>query len=314
MRVAILGAGAMGSLIGSFLGKSGMDVTLIDPYREHMDNISNNGLKVILNGKEENITLKTSYTPKGVGKVNVLIVLVKGMYTAEALKSAEELIEEDTYVLTLQNGIGNDDVLCEYVEESHVLKGVMKIASQLLEPGVIQSTTMNGVTALYLGTMNNNKESIKIAKLLVNNFNKVNIQAEYKGDIDKYIWSKAVNNISINAICAICRTNITNYCNHPEGRKILEKCIKEVIEVAKARGVQLDFETVISSIENNTIPKIGKHLPSTAQDVKNKRKTEIDYLNGAISRYGYKFNINTPVNDITTGIIKVIEDNYSNMF
>ncbi len=314
MRIAILGAGAMGSLIGAFLQKSGEDVLLVDPYEEHMKKIRTDGLTLHLNDNEEIVKMNTVTSAKGQKPVDLLIVLVKGNYTDHALKGAKELIGKDTYLLTLQNGIGNSEVLRNYVSDEHVLKGVMKIASRMEAPGVIASRTMAGVPALFLGCECQDEKAIEVVKTLEADFQSVDVCALYKEDIDFYIWSKAVNNIAVNCACGIARTNIKDFLSTEDGWKILKGCVSEVVAVANAKGIPLENDAVIKTIKENTIPKIGSHLPSSAQDMKAQKNTEIDTLNGAIVCMGEQLQISTPCNAFILHFVKVIEANYDNQF
>jgi len=279
-----------------------------------MDKIQNDGLELCLNGTVENIKMKTAYSSEGLKPVDVLIILVKGMYTKEALAGTKNLIDSHTYVLTLQNGLGNTDNISELIPKEQILQGVMKITSQMTGPGKIKCNTMNNITAVYMGSVTHDEQADYVAKELVHDLNSIRVQAEFEDNIEFYIWSKAVNNISINSACGIVRTTIGNYCTHPMGRRILENCIKEVVAVAYAKGITLNYDAIMKSLDENTIPKIGTHLPSTAQDVKAKKVTEINYLNGAISKYGKALGIPTPMNDAITYFIHVIEDNYENQF
>lgn len=314
MKIAILGAGAMGSLIGAFLKKSGEDVLLVDPYEEHMRKIRTDGLTLHLNGEEEIVKMDTVTSPNGQQPVDLLIVLVKGNYTDSALAGAKALIGSNTYLLTLQNGLGNSEVLKKYVSEDHVLKGVMKIASHMEAPGVIASKTMAGVPALFLGCECQEKKAIDVAKKLEADFQSVDVCALYKEDIDFYIWSKAVNNIAVNCACGIARVSIRDFLSTEDGWKILDGCVSEVVAVANAKGISLEKEAVIKTIRENTIPKIGSHLPSSAQDMKAQKITEIDTLNGAIVRMGQQLQIPTPCNAFIMHFVKVIEANYKNQF
>lgn len=314
MKIAILGAGAMGSLIGAFLKKSGEDVLLVDPYEEHMNKIRTEGLTLHLNGGEEKIRMDTVTDPNGQQPVDVLVVLVKGNYTDSALAGAKDLIGNDTYLLTLQNGLGNSDVLKKYVSEDHVLKGVMKIASHMEAPGMIASKTMEGVPALFLGCERDDNKAIAVVKRLEKDFQSIQIYALYKEDIDFYIWSKAVNNIAVNCACGIARVSIANFLSTENGWNILNGCVEEVVAVANAKSIPLEKEAVIKTIKENTIPKIGSHLPSSAQDMKAGKITEIDTLNGAIVRMGEQMQIATPYNAMIMNFVKVIETNYQNQF
>lgn len=314
MKIAILGAGAMGSLVGSFLQKGGAEVSLVDPYVAHMEAIRQNGLEITLNGAPETVRMAAFGTPDEVGPVDAVVVLVKGLYTESAVRGAHALFGDETFTITLQNGLGNDDILKKIVPEERILKGVMKITSQLTGPGKIMSNILADVPGIHLGALTEDAKAAQTAQKVVELLNAGGLFAQYHTNIDDFIWGKAVNNIAVNSACAIARCRIQDFCTHPDGRALLEGCLKEVIAVAGAKGVTLNFEKVIDSIEKYTIPKFGTHLPSTAQDVKAKRVTEIDFLNGAISRYGKELGIPTPINDITTAYVHIIQDNYENMF
>jgi len=314
MRIAILGAGAMGSLIGYFLQRGGAEISLVDPYEDHMNAIKDHGLELTINGEMQTAKMQTFTAPEKVGVVDAVIVLVKCPVTEQAISSAKSLFGDKTYAITLQNGVGNDDVLKNFFPAELILKGVMKITCQLTAPGKISSNILGDLTAVQLGTVTGDAAASATATRIVDILCKGGLTAEYQEKIDDYIWGKAINNIAVNSSCAIVRCNIRSYCTHPEGRLLLERCLREVIKVAAAKNIILDFDKVIDSIEKHTIPKFGSHLPSTAQDVKAKQKTEIDFLNGAISRYGKELGIDTPVNDVIAAFIRIIQDNYENQF
>ncbi len=309
MKYAILGAGAMGSLIGAFLVKSGQDVVLVDPYKEHMDKIKSEGLKMTLGEKTEIIKMNAVTSAAEAGIVDVVIVLVKGMFTETALRSASSLFGPDTYVCTLQNGLGNTDIIETVISKEKIMQGVMKIASTLKGPGEIASN-ISGDTAVFLGPLVAGDGAAKKAQQIVSDFCAGGLKAEYSDNVDYYIWSKAVNNIALNAACAVMHLRIREFFNHPEGKRLTAETVKEVAAVAKAKGINLDADKVLASIESGTVPRIGEHYPSTAQDMASKKRTEIDFLNGAIARYGKELGIATPANDHIAMFVKIMEDNY----
>ena len=313
-KIAILGAGAMGSLVGAFLIRGGADVILVDPYEAHMDTIRTTGLTMHI--KEEMICqqIPTCYHADQAGPVDVVICLVKSLFTAKALLEAKALFKPSTLILTLQNGLGNADTISHLFSPDRILQGVMKITSQLNAPGELTSHILPELTAIHIGTMNGNADAIVTAQLLVDYWCKGGLKAEYHDNINDFIWGKAVNNIAINSACAIARLNIGSFLSEPKGWFITEQCIREVIAVANAKGIKLNFDTVTESIQKNTIPKFGSHYPSTAQDVMNKKTTEIETLNGAIVKYGKQLGIPTPYNECVAAFIQVIQNHYSDMF
>ncbi|GAB6402133.1 2-dehydropantoate 2-reductase [Pseudocoprococcus immobilis] len=313
-KIAILGAGAMGSLVGAFLIRGGADVILVDPYEAHMDTIRTTGLTMHINEETICQQIPTCYHADQAGPVDVVICLVKSLFTEKAFLEAKALFKPSTLILTLQNGLGNADTISHLFSPDRILQGVMKITSQLNAPGELTSHILPEMTAIHIGTMNGNTDAIVAAQSLAVYWCKGGLKAEYHDNINDFIWGKAVNNIAINSACAITRLNIGSFLSEPKGWFITEQCIREVIAVANAKGIKLNFNTVTESIQKNTIPKFGSHYPSTAQDVMNKKTTEIETLNGAIVKYGKRLGIPTPYNECVAAFIQVIQNHYSDMF
>lgn len=313
-KIAILGAGAMGSLVGAFLIRGGADVILVDPYEAHMDTIRTTGLTMHINEETICQQIPTCYHADQAGPVDVVICLVKSLFTEKALLEAKALFKPSTLIFTLQNGLGNADTISHLFSPDRILQGVMKITSQLNAPGELTSHILPEMTAIHIGTMNGNTDAIVAAQSLAVYWCKGGLKAEYHDNINDFIWGKAVNNIAINSACAITRLNIGSFLSEPKGWFITEQCIREVIAVANAKGIKLNFNTVTESIQKTTIPKFGSHYPSTAQDVMNKKTTEIETHNGAIVEYGKRLGIPTPYNECVAAFIQVIQNHYSDMF
>jgi 2-dehydropantoate 2-reductase len=313
-KIAILGAGAMGSLVGAFLIRGGADVILVDPYEAHMDTIRTTGLTMHINEETICQQIPTCYHADQAGPVDVVICLVKSLFTEKALLEAKALFKPSTLIFTLQNGLGNADTISHLFSPDRILQGVMKITSQLNAPGELTSHILPEMTAIHIGTMNGNTDAIVAAQSLAVYWCKGGLKAEYHDNINDFIWGKAVNNIAINSACAITRLNIGSFLSEPKGWFITEQCIREVIAVANAKGIKLNFNTVTESIQKTTIPKFGSHYPSTAQDVMNKKTTEIETHNGAIVKYGKRLGIPTPYNECVAAFIQVIQNHYSDMF
>lgn len=309
MRYAILGAGAMGSIIGATLVKGGQDVILIDPYQEHMDKIQHQGLQLTMNQNKEIIRLNTCTDPHQAEPVDIIVLLVKRIHSTAALEGAKGLIRDNTYVCTLQNGLGNTELLEQYLLKSRILQGVMRIAGRMNGPGNVSGEVAGGI-AVYVGSLIKEKSAVAMAQKIAEDLTAGGLPSQFKSDVKQDIWTKAVNNICFNAPCGLLHLRIREYFAHPDGKRMVDEIAKETIQVAKAEGVVLDYQQIMWDLETNVIPAIGDHYPSLAQDMRNKRKTEIDSLNGAIVRFGRKLGIPTPVNDYITSLVKIAEDNY----
>jgi len=313
MKVAILGAGAMGALVGSGFQKGGADVWLVDPFKAHMDKIANEGLKINLNGgeKEELVVMKAVTDPADVGVCDVVIVLVKGMYTKSAVENAKALFDGNTFVLTLQNGVGNADTLTEIFGENKVGFGVLNLASVLVAPGEINANYKNNVEGLYNIYFNSvTKDRLQICKDIESVLNKGGFKTIYSTEAELFVWQKLIINCCVNITCAITRLTMGQIFDQPDGKALQREIVKELVAVANAKGIPMDYETEWHHWEYDALPTGRRHYPSAAQDMFNERKTEVDFINGAICREGDKYGIDTPVNDTVVKLAHIIENTY----
>ena len=151
------------------------------------------------------------------------------------------------------------------------------------------------------------------ARIMAGHLSGGGLETRYKDDVEKDIWDKVVTNAAVNATCGVLRLNVRQLYGHPEGRRLMHDLTAESVKVAAAMGIVLDLDAAFRRIEVAATVH-GDHYPSMAQDMKNRRKTEIDSVNGAISRYGRQAGIPTPANDLLTRLVKIIEENYESQF
>ncbi|MBP2637619.1 MAG: 2-dehydropantoate 2-reductase [Firmicutes bacterium] len=308
MKYAILGAGAMGSIIGAVLKKGGQDVILVDPYQEHMEKIKRDGLQLQMIDQNEIVHLATCAKPAETVPVDVVIILVKGFHTVAAVNGARGLFREDTIVCSLQNGIGNEDILKEIFPHTPIMQGVMWMTGTLTEPGRVKAN-VGGGTAIYLGSVDKTPGAEEAVKNMAAHLRAGGISAELTDNVQKHIWAKAVINACVNGPCGILRMNVKSLFNHPLGMKLVEEITQEVVDVAAHKGIQLNYDSLIADMVAS-VARAGEHLPSMAQDIRHKRKTEIDFLNGAIAAYGAQLGVPTPANEYVVRFVKIIEESY----
>jgi 2-dehydropantoate 2-reductase len=312
MKVAILGSGAIGSFVGSALLKGGADVWFVDKYKDHVDAINKDGLIVEVKNQKETLKAKASNNGAEVGVCDVVIVLVKGPQTRSSIEEYKELFDKNTFVVTLQNGVGNADILFEMFAKEKVGYGVMHIASKMIAPGHVSGMLTDHYDILFRGADPN----IKPAKLaeLEKIFNDGGMRAYYSNDADKFIWKKMVVNCAVNITCGLVRVTMGQLFDANGGEELQKNIVKELIEVANALGVDISFEEGWKYYTVENLPAIRAHYPSATQDIMKKRPTEIDFLNGAVSRLGKQLGISTPVNDTITLLQHALEDTYSVQF
>ena len=312
MKYAILGAGAMGSIIGSALAKGGQEVVLVDPNREHMDSIRKRGLRLTLDDVEETVRMHACTDPGEAGQADVVVLLVKGFLSETALRGALGLFREDSYACTLQNGLGNADILEPFVPRERILQGVVYVAGRQVAAGEVVGIR-HGDTEVFLGSLLKEGSASGKARIMAGHLSGGGLETRYKDDVEKDIWDKVVTNAAVNATCGVLRLNVRQLYGHPEGRRLMHDLTAESVKVAAAMGIVLDLDAAFRRIEVAATVH-GDHYPSMAQDMKNRRKTEIDSVNGAISRYGRQAGIPTPANDLLTRLVKIIEENYESQF
>ena len=314
MKIAILGAGRMGSLIGGFATLGGAECYLIDTWKEHVDTINRDGLTIYNNEDEPfNVKCRAYTSADQIGeKMDLIVVLVMGMYTRQALGAAMCLADEHTYVISLQNGLGHVEVLEEFFPKERILYGIVPYGGTVLGPGKVKTLT-NETAESHFGSdafEEPNDFMKEFASIMC--AHGLHFYADKKSHVDSEIWFKLAKNCSGNPVCAVCRLPLGPYTNTDAAHGVEITLFMEVCAVAKAIGITV--EKLATGNKISTESKMYNHLPSTAQDVKLRHKTEIDYLNGAVARLGDKYGVPTPYNHMITALVKIVEENYDSQF
>ena len=306
MKIAIVGAGAMGSLIGGLLVKNNQDVIFIDPWKEHVDMMNENGLFMEETGKEgEFVKVKATTDIKTAGTVDVIVFLVKGTKTIETIKSVLPIMDENTIVITFQNGIGNTEKIVEYVNEDNVGFGVIDFSAVLAGPGRISYQLADAEIACNTHTGKENTLFTEFIKIM----NDTGINAYISDDANYRIWNKLVINANYNVLCGILGINMGNLIDQDYSWTLMKGITKELVEVANKKGIALKYDECIAHVKELG-EKVRPHYPSLSQDVARKVPTEIDALNGAIVREGKKVGVETPYNEVVFNLMKIIENTY----
>lgn len=312
MKFAIIGAGVMGSLIGAMLKKAGAEVWLVDSNETIVKHIQINGLKISINDTDDIIKIDAVQSPLEIEqKVDVIIFLVKGCYTEAAAQSAKCLVGDKTYIMTLQNGIGNVEILAKYYNMDQILYGVLEFAGKIIELGHIRGFIgKNSKICFGAAKKTINEDLKKMAELL----GRSGVKVILREDIDSEVWIKLRNN-STNVIFGLLRLTMGQALTAAGTEELMQAVRAEVIAVAKARGIQFAEEQLsVNGGKTPINPELYAHLPSTAQDMINKTKTEIEFINGAIYREGLRLGVPTPYNELLYKMVKIIENTYEMQF
>ncbi len=305
MKVAVLGAGAMGSLFGGLLARAGHEVWLIDVWHEHVKAIRERGLRIRRKGGELLLRdLKAVSSPEEVGVVELVLVFVKSTATEKAIKGARVLLGEGTLVLTLQNGLGNVEQIATVVPISKILAGTTAQGATVIGPGEIYHAG-EGPTAI--GQLEG--PPLERVREIARAFNSAGIPTEVSENVMGLIWGKLLVNVGINALTAITGLKNGELLDYPETVELMEMAVSEAWEVAKRKGIHIPSEDPVAHTKQ-VARATAENRSSMLQDVLNKRKTEIETINGAVVRLGREVGVETPVNKVLTNLVLMLERRY----
>ncbi|NLT48490.1 MAG: 2-dehydropantoate 2-reductase [Clostridiales bacterium] len=303
MKIAIIGAGAMGCLYGARLSTvPGVEVYLLDVWKEHVDAINASGVLMEEQGDLVAYTnVKAGSSAEDAGPCDLAVIFVKSTLTSAAVKSNKAVLGPETIALTLQNGLGNIELIREVVGESNVIAGTTAHGATMLGPGKIRHA---GSGKTIIGELNGatTHRIRQIAQVL----QEAGMETELSDNVLGLVWDKLLVNVGINALTGITRLLNGELLEHPEIVELLEDAVSEGRDVALAQGIKLGFPDPVAHTKEVCIAT-ATNKSSMLQDVLNHKKTEIDMINGAIVREGEKVNIATPVNKTLTNLIKFIE-------
>jgi len=312
MRVVVLGAGAMGCVFGGHLALAGHDVTLVDIRREHMDAIRRNGLDMRTpDGASRIVALAATADPTEVRAADLVIVLAKGFATADAARSIVHAVGPQTWVATVQNGLGNDRRLAEVLGPERVIPGTTTVGAEQYEPGVtiMNTAAANGTSITHLGPPRGAPSLPDGVREVARVLTEAGLPAEALDSADLVIWTKLALAGPMGPLTAVLRRTVRDVANDPHALAVIREMFDEIVAVAHAAGVPLDRDAAWAhSLE--TFQGAGPHVTSMAADVLAHRRTEIDSFCGEVARLGEELGVPTPVNRTVWRQIKAIESSY----
>jgi len=305
MKIVIVGPGAMGSLFAAFLSRSKEEVWLLDKDNARSLRIKQAGIAMEGISGNWQAQIKITAEPKDIGQADLLIIAVKSYDTKEALGHAKPLIGDDTKVLTLQNGIGNIEIISEVVGQERVIGGVTNLGATLLDIGRVKYA---GRGETIIGRIDGKipVEMRSIRQL----FNKVGLEMKISRDIKALLWSKLIINVGINALSAITHLHNGKLIEFEGTRRILREAVTEAIRVAKRKRIKLIYDDPLAKVEA-VCEATAANVSSMLQDVLRKKRTEIDFINGVIVRQAQESGIPVPVNSLLVDLVKTIEASYN---
>jgi 2-dehydropantoate 2-reductase len=290
-KIFILGAGAIGSVVGGLLSEKN-DVTLVG-NKAHMDAVNSNGLS-ISGDVDATFHVHTDTEIRQIPEETLIFLTTKAYDSEEATKKIRRLLKRDTVMLVMQNGLGNEVVVRNAVgSRPEVLRGITRMAAELVKPGKVRY--WKGETIIEQGAA-----AEKIAHIM----NESGLKTSVSMNISSEVWSKLVVNSIVNPLTAIFGVK-----NREIGAQSLstvrQRILRECVQVGKAEGIAFP-EGLEKQVDREILAY--DNFSSMCQDMMKRKKTEIDFLNGKIVELGRKHGVSTPVNATLVDFIKFMEE------
>jgi 2-dehydropantoate 2-reductase len=301
MKVLILGAGAMGCLYGAALHRAGCEVVFVDVNRPHIDAINANGLELETRAGTEHLAIPARLPEEIDGPADLVVVFTKTFHTDGALAGINAAIGPETWLLSLQNGLGNDKRLAAHADASRIMVGSSSLPSDLVGPGRVRSHGEGG-SKLYPAFGGDLAFAQKVADLLTEG----GLPAALEPDIHGAIWSKAIFNATMNPLCALTRRTPGFLGAHEESRQLIHALVEEGVAVANASGVAIPAQP-IHDLTHVSVTDHANHEASMLQDVKAGRRTEVDAINGAIVEAARAAGVAAPLTETLWRLVKLEE-------
>jgi 2-dehydropantoate 2-reductase len=309
MRILVMGAGAMGSVVGGMMARAGHAVTLVG-RAAHMDAIAARGLHITgIWGDHIVRALDTRTSVDGLkaGDFDVVFISVKSFDTRAAMDAVSPVLDGATLVCAYQNGLGNAEVIAEFAGWERTV-GVRAIYGVICpEPGAAHVTVIANPTAL--GVYDNAAPADRV-RALAAAMDEAGLPTVYSEKIRTVLWGKVTYNCALNPLSALLDVPYGGLAETEHTRSLLREIVHEVYTVAAAMDVPLEPATpedYVTHLFDDLIPPTAAHYASMHEDLARGRRTEIDALNGAICRYGDERGVACPVNSFLTRLIKARE-------
>jgi len=304
MKIAIVGPGAIGCLLGGLLSRAGHEVWLIDRRPERAALLDRRGVSISGVGGEFNAPVRATASPTEAGIADLIIVAVKSYDTAAAAEVAQSLVGSQTTVLTVQNGLANVEALQSRLGSDRVVAGATSLGVTRLESGQVQHA---GRGATVIGELDGRlTDRLKeIAGVL----SSTGLEVETTTDVVSALWGKLAVNAGINAVATLARVRNGRLVQSESLLGLLRSAVREVEAVAGAKKIEMPEPDMAARAEE-VCRRTADNTNSMLQDVRQRRRTEVEAINGAVVREGQAVGVATPVNGVLVALLHGLEETY----
>lgn len=301
MRIVVLGAGAMGCLFGGLLFRAGHEVTLVDVSAAQIEAVNRDGLALQRDGEALVVPVPAAFAAGVTMAPEVVILFTKTLHSEAALESIRHLIAPETVLLSLQNGLGNDDVMARYVPRDRIVQGVTTFPADLVAPGRVHSVGSGHTRIMSLeGGVTPRLEALR------DTLRDAGLECEISPDVAVAIWEKVAFNCALNALTAVTGLRIGAIADSPEATRLAHLVAREVTGVAQRKGIGARTDVVLATIAG-ALAEHREHQPSMLQDVAAGRRTEVDSLNGAVVREAAALGVAVPFTEALYLLVRTVE-------
>jgi 2-dehydropantoate 2-reductase len=299
VKVAIVGAGAMGSVYAGILGSAGNEVWAVDVWTEHVETIRARGLTVEGASGTRTVRINATSAPGDVGVCDLVVIATKALDVEAAARAARPLVGAETVVVPIQNGLGSADRIATVLGEEQVAIGVAGgFGASIVGPGHVHH---NGWELVRLGERHG-PATTRIERV-AEVWRDAGFRVQVYDDVERLVWEKLVCNVCFSGTCAILERTIGEVLDDPSAWQVASTCATEAYDVARARRIGLDFDDPVAYTRAFG-ETIRDARPSMLLDVMAGRPCEIDVINGAIPPAAREVGLTAPVNEVVTALVR----------
>jgi 2-dehydropantoate 2-reductase len=303
VKIAIIGAGAMGCLLASYLAPH-HEVWLVDGWQTQVDTINQQGLRRERDGLTTTCHPHATTDATAVEGADVALVLVKYHQTTWAAQQVVQALAPHGICVTLQNGIGGADVLAETLGDARVTRGVTSLGATLVGPGHVRHAGMGDT--VFATTL-----APAMIQQLSAAFTDGGLPAHASDNLDSLVWGKLVVNVGINALTGILRIPNGMVASHAGARALLTQAVNEAVAVAQALNITLPYDDPVAHVLQ-VATATAANRSSTLQDVLRGSPSEIATINGAVVRYAHTCGISVPINHLLCDMMDIVDTTTEN--
>lgn len=308
-KTVVVGSGAMGSLFGGLLAAGGLDVTLVDVWKEHVDTINRAGLRIVGHGGERTIRVAATCDPQSLRAADVVLFQCKAFANEAAARSVRHLMTGSAVVISFQNGLGNEETLGRVLGERNVLGGLTAQGAIVVSAGVVRNF---GDLPTYIGELAGGLSERAVA--IADAFTRHGLQTFASDNVKKLKWQKLLGNAALGAVSAATDMTSAQMVAIAELRTVILRALDETAAVARACGVALtddEKHAIFDKLTRVDGGGTGASKSSMAADIALKRRTEIDTIHGSVARLGRENGVPTPTIDTMIAVVKALESKYA---